>query len=62
MPMVRFLTSVVGERFSYEAGQVVEIPGEIASQWCDGVRAELVRTPRTETTTSHRTRSRSRNA
>jgi hypothetical protein len=62
MPTVRFLTAVAGDRFHYYAGQVVELPGEEASKWCDGVRAEIVRTPVTETTDtgSHRTRSRTR--
>ncbi|MFJ1808542.1 MULTISPECIES: hypothetical protein [unclassified Streptomyces] len=43
------LTSVAGEGFIWEIGQVVDLPGSEAAVWADGVRAELVRTPTVET-------------
>lgn len=43
MPRIRMLQSVAGHDFSWPAGQEVDLPGEEASKWADGVRAELVR-------------------
>lgn len=49
MPRIRMLTSVSGDGFVWEAGQVVDLPGPEAAAWADGVRAVLVRgnTPET---------------
>lgn len=49
MPRIRILTSIAGDGFSYRRGEVVDVPGELAGQWCDGVRAELVRDQAPET-------------
>lgn len=49
MPQVRFLQAVAGDDFSYVAGDVVEMPGDQAEAWADGVRGELVRGEMPET-------------
>lgn len=54
MARVRFLQAVAGQTFSWVAGQEVDLPGEEASKWADGVRAELVRGESPETPESAR--------
>jgi hypothetical protein len=49
MPRVRFLQAVAGDDISFVAGDVVDMPGEKAEAWADGVRAELVRSEASET-------------
>ncbi|MEU5580936.1 hypothetical protein ABZ791_30130 [Streptomyces huasconensis] len=49
MARIRMLTSVAGADFSWEAGQVVDLPGAEATAWADGVRAVMVRTVAAET-------------
>jgi hypothetical protein len=49
MPRVRFLQAVAGVDVSFVAGDVVEMSGEQAEAWADGVRAELVRGEAPET-------------
>lgn len=49
MARVRFLQAVGGVDFSYVAGQEVDLPGEEASNWCVGGRAEMVRGETSET-------------
>ncbi|GLY81842.1 hypothetical protein [Actinoallomurus iriomotensis] len=49
MPRVRFLQAVAGDDFAHVAGDVVEMSGEQAEAWADGVRAELVRSEAPET-------------
>lgn len=49
MARVRFLQAVAGQTFSWVAGQEVDMPGEEASKWADGIRAELVRGETPET-------------
>lgn len=48
MPRVRILTPIATMAASYSPGDEVDLPKEMASQWCDGVRAELVRGQRAE--------------
>jgi hypothetical protein len=36
---MRILQSVAGTDFSWAPGDVVELPDEEATKWCDGVRA-----------------------
>lgn len=43
MARIRILTPVSGTDFQWSPGQVVDLPGATASQWADGVRAEMVR-------------------
>ena len=43
MARIRILMAVSGADFQWSPGQVVDLPGEAASRWADGVRAELVR-------------------
>jgi len=43
MARIRMLTSVAGDGFVWETGQVIDLPGSEATVWADGVRAELVR-------------------
>jgi hypothetical protein len=43
MARIRILTAVSGADFQWRPGQVVDLPGEVASQWADGVRAAMVR-------------------
>lgn len=54
MARVRFLQAVAGQTFSWVAGQEVDMPGEEASKWADGIRAELVRGETPETPESAR--------
>lgn len=49
MPLVRMLTSVAGPARSWEIGEEVEMSGEEAQVWADGVRGELVRGARVQT-------------
>jgi len=49
MARIRMLTSVAGDDFAWEAGQVVDLPGSEATKWADGVRAVLVRSVQPET-------------
>lgn len=49
MARVRFLQAIGGLDFSYAAGDVVDMPGEQASNWCQGGRAEMVRGETPET-------------
>jgi hypothetical protein len=49
MARVRFLQAVGGVDFAYVAGQEVDMPGEEASNWCLGDRAEMVRGDAPET-------------
>lgn len=49
MPRIRMLQAVAGPDFSWDAGMEVDLPGEEASKWADGVRAELVRSATLET-------------
>ncbi len=46
MPKVRFLQSVAGADMVCEAGQVVDLPADVAVVWADGVRAEWVAEPK----------------
>lgn len=43
MARIRVLQSIAGMDFSWVPGQEVDLPGEEAAKWADGVRAELVR-------------------
>jgi hypothetical protein len=49
MPRIRVLQAVAGPDFSWNPGDEVDLPGEEASKWADGVRAELVRGQAAET-------------
>lgn len=49
MARVRFIQAVAGPDFSYSPGEVVDLPGEQAEAWADGVRAVMVRSERVET-------------
>ncbi|TMR11744.1 hypothetical protein ETD86_34820 [Nonomuraea turkmeniaca] len=49
MPRVRMLQSVAGERFSWRAGEIVEMSAADAKVWADGYRGELVRGEQAET-------------
>ncbi|MEV6803142.1 hypothetical protein [Streptomyces sp. NPDC051132] len=49
MARIRVLRSVAGADFEWHAGQEVDLPGDEAAKWADGVRAELVRTLPVET-------------
>jgi hypothetical protein len=49
MARIRMLTSVAGAGFSWDAGQVIDLPGSEAALWADGVRAEMVRDDPVET-------------
>lgn len=49
MPRIRMLQAVAGPDFSWDAGMEVDLPGEEASKWADGIRAELVRGDAVET-------------
>lgn len=49
MPRIRILRSIAGAGFEWHAGQEVDLPGDEAAKWADGVRAELVRAPAVET-------------
>lgn len=49
MARIRMLTSVAGEGFSWRAGEEIDLPGEEAAKWADGVRAEMVRADPVET-------------
>ena len=49
MALIRILMAVSGADFQWRPGQVVEVPGPVASAWADGVRAELVRGDPVET-------------
>ncbi|MEU2062901.1 hypothetical protein [Streptomyces sp. NPDC013455] len=49
MARIRVLRSVAGADFEWHAGQEVDLPGDEAAKWADGVRAELVRTAPVET-------------
>jgi hypothetical protein len=40
---IRMLQSVVGERFSWDPDEVVEVSEAVAAVWADGVRAVRVR-------------------
>jgi hypothetical protein len=70
MARIRVLQSIAGADFAWEPGQVVDLPGDQAAGWADGVRAELVRgaapetpeAPALETTTSKPTRRRKASA
>lgn len=53
MARVRFLQAVGGTDYSYTPGEVVDLPGEEAEAWADGVRAELVRGEAPETPESN---------
>lgn len=44
MARIRMLTSVAGAGWSWHAGEEIDLPGDQAAVWADGVRAELVRT------------------
>lgn len=51
MPLIRLLTSVVGSGPVFgDAGDEIRVDGPTASVWADGVRAELVREEKRETT------------
>lgn len=43
MPLVRILVPVAGPRMQWDAGDLVEMNGDEARKWADGVRGELVR-------------------
>ena len=43
MAYIRMLQSVVGERFSWDPDEVVEVSEADAAVWADGVRAVRVR-------------------
>ena len=49
MARVRFLQAVGGVDYSYTPGEEVDLPGDQAEAWADGVRAELVRGDAPET-------------
>ncbi|WP_455360018.1 hypothetical protein [Streptomyces sp. SYSU K21746] len=49
MPLIRMLTSVSGDGFVWEPGQVIDLPGPQAAAWADGRRAELIRDEPLET-------------
>lgn len=57
MARIRMLQAVAGPDFSWDAGMEVDLPGEEASKWADGIRAELVRgdPPQTPETASSET-------
>ncbi|WP_420034700.1 hypothetical protein ACN2WE_21470 [Streptomyces sp. cg28] len=60
MARIRVLRSIAGADFVWEPGQVVDLPGDQAAAWADGVRAELVRgqTPETPETAAAETTAR----
>ncbi len=41
---IRVLQPVAGDGFSWKPGDLVELPAAQADAWCDGTRAEAVRT------------------
>lgn len=43
MPRIRVIQAVAGPDFSWNPGDEIDLPGEEASKWADGIRAELVR-------------------
>jgi hypothetical protein len=49
MPRIHILQAIAGPDFSWNADSVVDVSGEEASKWCDGIRAELVRGETVET-------------
>lgn len=49
MPRVRILQAVAGERFSWRAGEIVDMSAAEAKVWADGYRGELVRGEQPET-------------
>lgn len=49
MPRIRMLQAVAGPDFSWDAGAEIDVSGEEASKWADGIRAELVRGESVET-------------
>lgn len=49
MPRVRILQAVAGERFSWRAGEIVDMSAADAKVWADGYRGELVRGEQAET-------------
>ncbi|KUH38388.1 MULTISPECIES: hypothetical protein [Streptomyces] len=49
MARIRMLVSVAGAGFSWQPGQVVDLPGAEAAKWADGVRAVLIRDEPMET-------------
>lgn len=49
MPRIRMLQAVAGPDFSWNPGDEIDLPGEEASKWADGIRAELVRGNAVET-------------
>lgn len=69
MPRIRMLQAVAGPDFSWNPGDEIDLPGDEASKWTDGIRAELVRGQTMETpesgspeTTSAKSRSRAKPA
>jgi hypothetical protein len=49
MPRIRMLQAVAGPDFSWNPGDEIDLPGDEASKWTDGIRAELVRGQGVET-------------
>lgn len=49
MPRIRILQAVAGPDFSWNPGDEIDLPGEEASKWADGVRGELMRGEALET-------------
>lgn len=67
MARIKVLQAISGLEFSWAAGDVVDLPGDEATKWADGYRAELVRaekperavvSPPAETATTPKTRAR----
>lgn len=42
MARIRILQAISGMDFSWRRGELVDLPDDVAAQWADGVRAELV--------------------
>lgn len=42
MAKIRVLQSIAGDDFSWQPGQIVDLPADLAELWVDGVRAESV--------------------
>ena len=54
MPRIRMLTDMAGQRFYYRYGEEYDVTAGEAKVLCDGIRAELVRKPRSERSTATR--------
>lgn len=49
MPRVKFLTPVATDDGVFQAGQVADVPGPLASAWAKGGNVEIIRGEAAET-------------